>query len=482
MPISILNIDDKRAVIGKDTLYHFSIDRMFMSICTDVDKRNYFMSVLAEPLVTKEAIFYRQEVMKDLLFVPNLYEKLQTIFQNLSTLKEKYTRDYLDLRRAGRGGSSNGVSYVARNMLSLSAITLKSVLEQLKDVYDVLEKNHVNAEGLIKLRMFIQNIVLAEKYDEFIALCDRFVNIDKQDTLDYKIAIAPDGMIEMSRLTEHEFVKIQDPDEKNIFGFKKKMDPNIRCVRVQMATNNIYGKLQSVPMTEISEMLDGLLRYLFEHSENIAKELVFYFVAMRFHNVLKAKGAPMTFPTIIDERTFRFVKLYDSFLLVNAYDRSEVIPNTLREHNNRIAVFGENGSGKTTFLRSVGIMQLLAQAGMSVPVEIAELCVQQQISTQFAEAEKDLEVGNEAGKFEQEVWEIADVIDSLNEDSIIFLNESFQTTAYEEGAEGLYHILNYLTDRNITWILVSHLRQLEPRLNDDEACILHTHPNFIIAK
>ena len=43
---------------------------------------------------------------------------------------------------------------------------------------------------------------------------------------------------------------------------------------------------------------------------------------------------------------------------------------------------------------------------------------------------------------------------------MVVLNELFQTTSYAEGAQNLYHILQYLSSQHIRWICVTHLLDL----------------------
>jgi len=129
-----------------------------------------------------------------------------------------------------------------------------------------------------------------------------------------------------------------------------------------------------------------------------------------------------------------------------------------------IIIRGENNSGKTVYLRSVGSAALLAQNGLPIPCgsDNAVCGIFSGIFTQFAAAEKEFEAGNDAGRFEQEVRELAAVIESAVSDSLVLLNESFQTTAYAEGADGMYHILRYLTRGRIRWVIVTHLPDLAP--------------------
>ena len=198
--------------------------------------------------------------------------------------------------------------------------------------------------------------------------------------------------------------------------------------------------------------------------------------------MLSAKNVPLCYPTVSKDKSVIVKNLYDLYLLMSKPNPSDVIPNDfmLGQSNGGLLVFGNNGSGKTVYLRSIGTMQVLAQAGLPIPCESAEFTLFLQLETQFSESEKEFCEGNDAGRFEQEVRELAAMVATLREDSIVFLNETFQSTAYAEGAEGLYHLLNHFSALNIRWILVSHLRQLEKMFDSNDVTVLHTAVGYKI--
>ena len=127
-----------------------------------------------------------------------------------------------------------------------------------------------------------------------------------------------------------------------------------------------------------------------------------------------------------------------------------------------ILITGENNSGKTVYLRSVGMAQLLFQAGLPVPCESARMRILCAVHTCYAAAEKEFVSGNDAGSFEQEVRVLSQLAERIQPNSLLLLNEVFQTTAYSEGAEGLYHILNYFMRHGVNFIAVTHLKELVP--------------------
>ena len=49
------------------------------------------------------------------------------------------------------------------------------------------------------------------------------------------------------------------------------------------------------------------------------------------------------------------------------------------------------------------------------------------------------------------------------------MNETFQTTAYDEGAEGMYHILNYIAAIGCGFLFVTHLLKLRELYGDNRS-------------
>lgn len=83
--------------------------------------------------------------------------------------------------------------------------------------------------------------------------------------------------------------------------------------------------------------------------------------------------------------------------------------------------------------------------------------------------------GNAAGRFEEEVIEVAALIDRLAPNALVLLNETFQTTAYAEGAAGMLPILRYIASRGGTYLFVTHLTALvDTMTGTNEATRAHT--------
>ena len=139
------------------------------------------------------------------------------------------------------------------------------------------------------------------------------------------------------------------------------------------------------------------------------------------------------------------------------------------EFDGLTVIAGKNNTGKTVYLRSVGTAVLLAQCGLPVPCTSAVISVRKRIFTSFAAAEGELLPLSSAGRFEEEVAAISQIIDAVEPSSLLLMNETFQTTAYDEGAEGMYHILNYIAAIGCGFIFVTHLLKLKELYADNRS-------------
>ena len=90
------------------------------------------------------------------------------------------------------------------------------------------------------------------------------------------------------------------------------------------------------------------------------------------------------------------------------------------EEPNLIILTGPNSSGKSCYLRQIGIIQLLAQAGSFVPAASAKLGITDRIFTRVG-AVDDLATGQST--FMVEMNETANILNHATEQSLILLDE-----------------------------------------------------------
>lgn len=465
-------------------IYHLSIDRSFAKICSDINKTDYFFSVLSSPLKEKEEIEFRKEILCDLNETENLFTEFCSLYRRFNELHEFHKSAKKNNYRINFSNESSIKE--AGNNIQTNAITLKKALLFIKGFCELLSKYEIRSCGLQKFKEECKKIYENENFDRLIKLCGKYEYMSTMTSLAFRLVLDENG-----RMDEYSFI---DPNKLNLFGneekqkgffrFKKTEEYKIKTEPLNPIERDFYNNAATDALSDIAKTLEYISNQIFEKFSEVYTELTFYEIALNYIKTLKNKSIPYCFADISENGAIKIKELRDLYLLMTKNSPSDVVSNDLEmsDKTKGIVVFGNNGSGKTVFLRSIATMQLLSQAGLPVTAKEAEISIFSDIFTQFSEAEKEFCEGNDAGRFEQEVREMADIVENIKDGSLVFLNETFQSTAYAEGAEGLYYLLKYFSERGIRWILVSHLTQIKDLFSDGEAVILKTAPGYKIIK
>ena len=186
-------------------------------------------------------------------------------------------------------------------------------------------------------------------------------------------------------------------------------------------------------------------------------ELAFYIGCINLKDSLDRKGQPIAFPvpSASKERHFSCDDLYDACLALNM-DRPVVGNHIEGEGVRLIVVTGANQGGKSTFLRSVGLAQVMMQCGMFVPASAFAANICEGLYTHFKREE---DTGMDSGKFDEELKRMGDLASHLKRDSFVLFNESFAATNELEGSEIASQITNALVEQGVKVCFVTHLHE-----------------------
>jgi DNA mismatch repair ATPase MutS len=113
-----------------------------------------------------------------------------------------------------------------------------------------------------------------------------------------------------------------------------------------------------------------------------------------------------------------------------------------------------NKGGKSTYLRSIGLSQLMMQCGMFVPAVNFRASLCDSLITHFKREE---DITMKSGKLDEELSRMNDIINHLTPNSIVLFNESFAATNEREGSEIARQIVNALLEKRILVFFVTHL-------------------------
>lgn len=126
---------------------------------------------------------------------------------------------------------------------------------------------------------------------------------------------------------------------------------------------------------------------------------------------------------------------------------SPFVPNDtlLNSSNERCAIItGPNMAGKSTYMRQVALIVLMAQIGSFVPAKRARLCVTDAIFTRVG-ASDDLSAGSST--FMVEMSEVASILKNATKNSLIILDEIGRGTSTFDGMSIARAVLEYVADK-----------------------------------
>ena len=238
--------------------------------------------------------------------------------------------------------------------------------------------------------------------------------------------------------------------------------------------------LRLVPLfRDLSEILeavarpvaDALLRYARLNGQlliTLESEIAFYLGAIRLIRRIEAAGLPMCRPTICpaDERAGQMHDLFNLNLALRMLAREPgarldakiVLNDAAFDDTGRIFILtGPNQGGKTTYIQAIGLIHVLAQAGLHVPSRRARLSPVDAIFTHFAAEERpDLE----SGRLGEEARRLSAIFSRATRCSLILLNESLSSTSPGESLYLARDVVRGLRALGARAIFATHLHSL----------------------
>lgn len=129
-----------------------------------------------------------------------------------------------------------------------------------------------------------------------------------------------------------------------------------------------------------------------------------------------------------------------------------------QDYPDLIILTGPNASGKSCYLRQVGLIQLMAQIGSFVPAKVAKLGICDRIFTRVG-AVDDLATGQST--FMVEMNETANILNHATANSLVLLDEIGRGTATFDGLSIAWAVAEYLaTEIQARTIFATHYHEL----------------------
>lgn len=193
-------------------------------------------------------------------------------------------------------------------------------------------------------------------------------------------------------------------------------------------------------------------------------ELAFYIGCLNLQAPLDEKSEPTCLPEPLPtaERALNAHGLYDVCLTLHLEGRT--VGNDLAaDGKSLIMITGANQGGKSTLLRSLGLAQIMMQAGMFVGARSFRASVGTGVFTHYKRAEDASMTG---GKLDEELARMSTITDQITPDAVLLCNESFASTNEREGSEIARQVIRAMVDQGIRVVFVTHMFDLAHRFHD----------------
>ncbi|HQS44918.1 MAG: DNA mismatch repair protein MutS [Rhizobiales bacterium 24-66-13] len=206
--------------------------------------------------------------------------------------------------------------------------------------------------------------------------------------------------------------------------------------------------------TAVGEAVEHMLSFF----HMLRTELAFYMGCLNLNETLAGYKAPASLPVPADagHRDFRCTELFDVCLALGMKRR--IVGNDVAGDGRQLTVItGANQGGKSTFLRSVGLAQLMMQAGMFVPASAFSAEI---VSGVFTHYKREEDNSMRSGKFDEELARMSGLVNLIRPNALVLFNESFASTNEREGSEIASEIVRALIEDDVRVFFVTHMFEL----------------------
>lgn len=225
------------------------------------------------------------------------------------------------------------------------------------------------------------------------------------------------------------------------------------------ALSDLKDRGVNLAANALAQSTDHILSFF----QMLRAELGFYIGCLNLRRRLVEKGEPVCFPKPVahDGPELSCCGLYDICLSLRVEERP--VGNDVKAvGKSLVMITGPNQGGKSTFLRSIGLAQLMMQCGMFVAAEALRSNVCDALFTHFKREE---DPSMTSGKLDEELRRMRGIADRVSPDSVVLFNESFAATNESEGAEIASSILGALLEVGIKVFFVTHSFELAQRFH-----------------
>jgi DNA mismatch repair ATPase MutS len=401
----------------------------------DVARQAIFSSLEAP-----EAIRYRQEILKDCLKNPVVVREIYSLPIEATDQKHRHWM----------GIFSRYPSAVLSGAVQMLEMFV-TLLRRLKRIADE-HAGEFESEGFRRFFVMIQQ----ELTEEYFAEVEQHLK-----SLKFKRGVPISAQLGNGNEGTNYFLRKTNHDDRHwaqrVFSRESPIYSYTLHPRDEAGARAL-GELRDRGINLVANATGQSANHIDSFFNVLRLELAFYVGCLNLSEQLVQLGEPIAFPdpTPAGERQHSFTGLYDAALALTM--KKKVVGNDVNaDGKDLIIITGANQGGKSVFLRSIGLAQLMMQCGMFVPAESfhANVC-----TGLFTHYKREEDSSMTSGKFDEELGRMSEIVDNVAPNSIVLFNESFAATNEREGSEIARQIVSALLEKHIKVFYVTHLYEL----------------------
>lgn len=388
----------------------------------------YLLRAVAEPPMDVAVVRFRQAILAELAESPELRRDFERAYVRIGALRSTFTSE----AAARRGGDTH------RRLEILRGVE--------ETIHELASGFGGATSGLARLRAFALSVKQTEAFQRLEALLDHERHLG---TVDLRVQVGLDGTLrtfQVLGLRENQ----TNPFHTSAIGrFFSKLRLLLFGYRVTP------GEVAERLLDDVFNGLERTMGLLLQ----VHGDMEFYLAGLGLADLAREKGLPICLPELRPREEGGGMELRRLYNPLLAAGKTRPLPCDLKtgHADSVVIVTGPNSGGKTRLLQSIGIVQMLGQAGLFVTAEKASL---PHLSGMFVSLVEEAKSDQPEGQLGMELLRIRRLFEDLGFGSLILLDELCSGTNPSEGEEIARLVISLLPELRSPVLMTTHLLSL----------------------